>query len=71
MDVLTGARRIGNRFCRNVLVAGSVRASHASVPRLQLAGKTVVLYNRSEVVGRPLAAMLANDGACPRCAPRG
>jgi len=22
-----------------------------------------VLYNRSEVVGRPLAAMLANDGA--------
>jgi len=29
----------------------------------QLAGQTVVLYNRSEVVGRPLAAMLANDGA--------
>jgi len=29
----------------------------------QLAGKTAVIYNRSEVVGRPLAAMLANDGA--------
>ena len=33
------------------------------LPPPQLAGQTVVLYNRSEVVGRPLAAMLANDGA--------
>ncbi|HTJ82691.1 MAG TPA: bifunctional methylenetetrahydrofolate dehydrogenase/methenyltetrahydrofolate cyclohydrolase [Polyangiaceae bacterium] len=28
-----------------------------------LAGKRAVVFNRSEVVGRPLAAMLANDGA--------
>ena len=26
-------------------------------------GRTAVVFNRSEVVGRPLAAMLANDGA--------
>jgi len=29
----------------------------------RMRGKTVVVVNRSEVVGRPLAAMLANDGA--------
>lgn len=29
----------------------------------QLIGRTAIVYNRSEVVGRPLAAMLANDGA--------
>lgn len=29
----------------------------------RLRGKTMVVVNRSEVVGRPLAAMLANDGA--------
>eukprot|EP00929_Paragymnodinium_shiwhaense_P119253 TRINITY_DN91134_c0_g1_i1.p1 TRINITY_DN91134_c0_g1~~TRINITY_DN91134_c0_g1_i1.p1 ORF type:complete len:358 (+),score=88.68 TRINITY_DN91134_c0_g1_i1:80-1153(+) len=29
----------------------------------RMAGKSVVVINRSEVVGRPLAAMLANDGA--------
>lgn len=29
----------------------------------QLSGRTAVVFNRSEVVGRPLAAMLANDGA--------
>merc|ERR1712227_1019345 len=29
----------------------------------QLRGKVVTVVNRSEVVGRPLAAMLANDGA--------
>jgi len=28
-----------------------------------MTGKTVAVVNRSEVVGRPLAAMLANDGA--------
>lgn len=28
-----------------------------------LRGQTVTIFNRSEVVGRPLAAMLANDGA--------
>lgn len=29
----------------------------------QLEGKTITVINRSEIVGRPLAAMLANDGA--------
>lgn len=29
----------------------------------RMTGKTVAVVNRSEVVGRPLAAMLANDGA--------
>ncbi|CAN0244967.1 unnamed protein product [Scytosiphon promiscuus] len=29
----------------------------------RLQGKTVTIINRSEIVGRPLAAMLANDGA--------
>mmetsp|Transcript_7501 Transcript_7501/g.9776 ORF Transcript_7501/g.9776 Transcript_7501/m.9776 type:complete len:370 (+) Transcript_7501:181-1290(+) len=29
----------------------------------RMEGKTVVVINRSEIVGRPLAAMLANDGA--------
>jgi methylenetetrahydrofolate dehydrogenase (NAD+) len=29
----------------------------------RMRGKTVAIVNRSEVVGRPLAAMLANDGA--------
>ena len=28
-----------------------------------MAGQTVTIINRSEIVGRPLAAMLANDGA--------
>ncbi|ETI26495.1 hypothetical protein G647_03272 [Cladophialophora carrionii CBS 160.54] len=30
----------------------------------RLFGRTVCVVNRSEVVGRPLAALLANDGAC-------
>lgn len=30
----------------------------------RLFGKFVTVVNRSEVVGRPLAALLANDGAC-------
>ena len=30
----------------------------------RLFGHTVCVVNRSEVVGRPLAALLANDGAC-------
>jgi len=29
----------------------------------RMVGKTITIINRSEVVGRPLAAMLANDGA--------
>jgi methylenetetrahydrofolate dehydrogenase (NADP+)/methenyltetrahydrofolate cyclohydrolase len=31
--------------------------------RPKLGGRTVAVFNRSEVVGRPLASMLANDGA--------
>lgn len=31
--------------------------------RRQMEGKVVTILNRSEIVGRPLAAMLANDGA--------
>lgn len=30
----------------------------------RLYGHTICVVNRSEVVGRPLAALLANDGAC-------
>jgi methylenetetrahydrofolate dehydrogenase (NAD+) len=30
----------------------------------RLHGHTICVVNRSEVVGRPLAALLANDGAC-------
>lgn len=30
----------------------------------RLFGRTVTIVNRSETVGRPLAALLANDGAC-------
>lgn len=30
----------------------------------RLFGRTICVVNRSEVVGRPLAALLANDGAC-------
>lgn len=30
----------------------------------RLFGRTISVINRSEVVGRPLAALLANDGAC-------
>lgn len=29
----------------------------------RMTGKRCVVINRSEIVGRPLAAMLANDGA--------
>jgi len=32
-------------------------------PGTQVRGKTITIFNRSEVVGRPLAAMLAHDGA--------
>jgi 5,10-methylene-tetrahydrofolate dehydrogenase/methenyl tetrahydrofolate cyclohydrolase len=37
-------------------------AFDASAPR-PLEGKRVCIFNRSEVVGRPLASMMANDGA--------
>lgn len=40
--------------------AGCLNSSNNQKP---LAGKTVTVFNRSEVVGRPLASMLAHDGA--------
>jgi methylenetetrahydrofolate dehydrogenase (NADP+)/methenyltetrahydrofolate cyclohydrolase len=40
-------------------VAGAARPT----PARPYAGVRVVVFNRSEVVGRPLASMLANDGA--------
>lgn len=40
-------------------------AYRPGVPERQgLAGREVTVFNRSDVVGRPLAAMLAHDGAC-------
>ena len=39
-----------------------VHDSHKPVGQ-KMAGKIVTVINRSEIVGRPLAAMLANDGA--------
>jgi len=36
---------------------------HSKPVGRHLEGKTVTIINRSEIVGRPLAAMLANDGA--------
>lgn len=47
-----------------VKIVESLGAYDTSRPVGQrLVGRTVVVVNRSEVVGRPLAAMLANDGA--------
>lgn len=43
-----------------LLDAAGVFAAHAELP---LSGKTITVFNRSEVVGRPLAAMLSHDGA--------
>lgn len=37
--------------------------ARGAAPGTQARGRTVVVFNRSEVVGRPLAAMLAHDGA--------
>ena len=42
--------------------AGALQRSGAD-QAAALQGQTVVIFNRSEVVGRPLASMLANDGA--------
>jgi hypothetical protein len=36
---------------------------HSKPMKRKMEGKTVTVINRSEIVGRPLAAMLANDGA--------
>lgn len=38
-------------------------AGHADDQARPFAGQTVTIFNRSEVIGRPLAVMLSNDGA--------
>jgi methylenetetrahydrofolate dehydrogenase (NADP+)/methenyltetrahydrofolate cyclohydrolase len=51
--------------CTPLAVVKLLEAAGAGDQRARkpLAGRTVTVFNRSEVVGRPLAAMLANDGA--------
>lgn len=50
--------------CTPLAVIKLVDAAGATVPGPRpLEGKTVCIFNRSEVVGRPLASMMANDGA--------
>lgn len=50
--------------CTPLAVLKLVEAAGAFGPEgPPLAGRTVTVFNRSEVVGRPLASMLANDGA--------
>jgi 5,10-methylene-tetrahydrofolate dehydrogenase/methenyl tetrahydrofolate cyclohydrolase len=50
--------------CTPLAIVKLIDAAGAmSKANLALAGKTVAVFNRSEVVGRPLASMLANDGA--------
>ena len=47
-----------------VKILESLEVSKVSKPPgRRMEGKTVTIVNRSEIVGRPLAAMLANDGA--------
>lgn len=50
--------------CTPLAVVKLVTLSGYSQPGdAPLAGKKITVFNRSEVVGRPLASMLANDGA--------
>lgn len=50
--------------CTPLAVIKLVEAAGACGPGPRpLEGKTVCIFNRSEVVGRPLASMMANDGA--------
>lgn len=51
--------------CTPLAVLKLLDAAGASVPDAPrpFAGRHVCIFNRSEVVGRPLASMLANDGA--------
>ncbi len=43
--------------------ASEAASASVAAPNPPLTGLTVSVFNRSEVVGRPLAVMLANDGA--------
>ena len=51
--------------CTPLSVVKLLEAAGAADPEAArpLEGRTITVFNRSEVVGRPLAAMLANDGA--------
>jgi hypothetical protein len=49
-----------------VLEALGVYAPGVTLVGERLKGRTVAIVNRSEIVGRPLAAMLANDGKALR-----
>ena len=41
----------------------SPSTSEQPLPQRSMTGETVTIFNRSEVIGRPLAVMLSNDGA--------
>lgn len=50
--------------CTPLAIIKMIEAAGASAPAGRpLEGRTAVVFNRSEVVGRPLASMLAHDGA--------
>ncbi len=51
--------------CTPLAIVKLLEAAGATDPQAPrpLSGRTITVFNRSEVVGRPLAAMLANDGA--------
>jgi methylenetetrahydrofolate dehydrogenase (NADP+) / methenyltetrahydrofolate cyclohydrolase len=50
--------------CTPLAILKLIEAAGAFAPSARpLEGKTVCVFNRSEVVGRPLASMLAHDGA--------
>ncbi len=67
----SNVRRVGPNFehkailpCTPLAVIKLLDASGVMTDaKLPLEGKTVTIFNRSEVVGRPLAFMMANDGA--------
>ena len=49
--------------CTPLAILKLLAASRPTEKPKPFAGSTVTVFNRSEVVGRPLAAMLSNDGA--------
>jgi methylenetetrahydrofolate dehydrogenase (NADP+)/methenyltetrahydrofolate cyclohydrolase len=50
--------------CTPLAILKLIEAAGAFLPQARpLEGRTVTIFNRSEVVGRPLASMMAHDGA--------
>ena len=49
--------------CTPLAVVKLLESANEYMGSRSLKGKTVSIFNRSEVVGRPLASMLSNDGA--------